>query len=222
MDAQTERLPRTIWIGVGLIIVILCISFVLSKLKSQQATTNPSPEIPVLGSVADFTLTNYDGRTITLADLKGHVWVADIIFARCPGPCPRMTRQMAEIQSGLPAGSTTKLVTLTTDPDYDTLEILKKYPQSLGVQAGPNWLFLTGTKKEIAGLAIDSLKLTAIEKDPKERENDADLFIHSTIFVVMDKQARLRGIFETGGEDVQWTNVLANLLATVKQLERER
>jgi cytochrome oxidase Cu insertion factor (SCO1/SenC/PrrC family) len=82
-------------------------------------------------------------------------------------------------------------------------------------------MFLTGAKPEIAKLAIDSLKLTAIEKKPGERESPQDLFIHSTIFVVADKQARLRGVFETTGEGIDPQNVKARILAAVKELERE-
>ena len=49
-----------------------------------------------------------------------------------------------------------------------------------------------------------------------------DLFIHTTIFVVVDKHAQLRGSFETGGEGVDWTNgVEPRLLKTVRQLENE-
>ena len=83
-------------------------------------------------------------------------------------------------------------------------------------------MFLTGTKKEIAALAIGSLKLAAIEKKPEERENPQDLFIHSTIFVVVDKQARLRHVFETEGEGIDPIRARKEILATVRQLERER
>lgn len=217
MDQATERLSRTIWIGVGLVIVLLCLSYVMSRVKPR--TTEP-PALRVLGQVADFTLTNQAGQTVTLADLRGHVWVADIIFTRCAGPCPRMTRQMQELQEALPKSSSARLVTLTTDPAYDTPEVLKKYGDRFQADFA-RWTFLTGEAREIANLAIDSLKLTAIEKKPEERENPADLFIHSTIFVLVDKQAQLRGVFETGGEDVEWKTVQPALLAAIKKLERE-
>lgn len=215
MDPTTERLSRTIWIGVGLVIVILCMAFVLSRLQSP-----PAPKLPVIGIVADFTLTNQAGQPITLADLRGKVWVADIIFTSCAGPCPRMTRQMESLQAALPKSSTARLVTLTTNPDFDTPEVLQKYAARFNAQP-ERWQFLTGTKQQIAALAIDSLKLTAIEKKPEERENAADLFIHSTIFVVVDKQGRLRGKFETSADDVEWANAQPAIIATIKQLERE-
>jgi protein SCO1 len=178
-------------------------------------------ELPVLGQVAGFTLTNQNGLATTLADFTNHVWVADIIFTRCAGPCPRMTAQMKSLQDSLPPTSETKLVTLTTDPDYDTPSVMKRYGERFNADFN-RWTFLTGTKAEIAGLAGDSLKLSAVPVKPEDRKNDADLFIHTTIFVIVDGHAQLRGIFETGGDGVDWTNVVQpRLLATVRQLERE-
>ena len=156
----------------------------------------------------------------TLAELTNHVWVADIIFTRCAGPCPIMSGQMKSLQDALPAASAVRLVTLTTDPDFDTPPVMKRYGERFGADF-KRWMFLTGTKAEIAGLAGGSLKLSAVPVKPEDRQNAADLFIHTTIFVVVDKHGRLRGVFETEGEGVDWANVKARLLLTVRQLERE-
>ena len=218
MDEIPHRLSRTLWIGVGLLIVILAVAAMLSRVEPKPGRTAAPP---VLGHVADFTLTNQNGQTATLTSLRGHVWVADIIFTSCAGPCPRMTKEMKALQDGLPSRSDARLVTLTTDPGTDTPAVLKTYAARFG--ANPDrWMFLTGTKKEIAALAIGSLKLTAIEKKPEERENPQDLFIHSTIFVVVDKQGRLRRVFETEGEGIDPIRARKEILATVHQLERER
>jgi cytochrome oxidase Cu insertion factor (SCO1/SenC/PrrC family) len=127
---------------------------------------------------------------------------------------------MKELQQALPPGSGAKLVTLTTDPDYDSPPVLRRYAEKFGADTN-RWMFLTGTKKQIANLASDSLKLSALEKKPEERESPADLFIHSTIFVVVDKQAQLRGVFETTGEQIEPREVKTQLLAAVRRLERE-
>jgi len=217
MDSLTERLSRTLWVGVGLAIVTLCATFVLSQLQPRKRSAS---KLPVLGQVADFTLTNQAGEVVTLADLRGKAWVADIIFTRCTGPCPRMTKQMGTLQDSLAGDAGARLVTLTTDPEFDSPDVLKKYAARFKANQA-QWSFLTGTKKQIAGLAIDSLKLTAVEKKPEERTDAEDLFIHSTIFVLVDKQARLRGVFETGGAGVAWTEVQPALLKAIRQLERE-
>jgi len=132
-----------------------------------------------------------------------------------------MTRQMKELQEALPAASRAKLVTLTTDAEFDTPPVLKAYAERFGADTN-RWMFLTGTQKEIAKLAIDSLKLTAIAKPPEERQTPVDLFVHSTIFVVADKQGRLRGVFESTGEGIDPRAVQTQILAAVAQLEREQ
>jgi protein SCO1 len=218
MDDTSQKVSRTIWIGIALVILLLAATFLLSNVKTRRRATSALPDI---GQIADFSLTNQTGQAVTLADLRGKVWVADIIFSRCAGPCPRMTRQMESLQAALPKDSPARLVTLTTDPEFDTPAVLEKYAARFN--ADPRrWWFLTGAKKDIAHLAIDSLKLTAVEKKPAERENDDDLFIHSTIFVVVDKRAQLRGVFETDGAGVAWTNMQSTILETVRTLERER
>jgi len=218
MDEFSQRLPRTLWVGVILFLALLCMAYMLSLSE----LSNPrARSLPVLGHVADFTLTNQDGQVTTLADLTNHVWVADIIFTRCAGPCPIMTAQMKSLQDALSPANRVKSVTLTTDPDYDTPAVMKKYGERFGANFN-RWKFLTGTKAEIAGLASGSLKLSAVPVKPEAQKNAADLFIHTTIFVVVDKHARLRGIFETEGEGVEWAKVQPRIVATVRQLERER
>jgi protein SCO1/2 len=219
MAETSQQLPRTLWIGIVLLLVVLCLAYALSLMELNRA--HRPAALPVIGPIAGFTLTNQDGRATTLADLSNHVWIADIIFTRCAGPCPIMTAQMKSLQDALPPASRARLVTLTTDPDFDTPPVMKKYGERFGADFN-RWMFLTGSKTEIAGLAGDSLKLSAVPVKPEERKNDADRFIHSTIFVVVDKHARLRGTFETQGDGVDWTNVQPRLITTVRKLEREK
>jgi cytochrome oxidase Cu insertion factor (SCO1/SenC/PrrC family) len=218
MAEAPQKFSRTMWIGIGLLIVILCVSYVLSHLSQQRSQIT---SLPVLGQVADFSLTNQAGDHVSLADLRGHVWVADVIFTRCAGPCPRMTQQMKQLQDALPPTSHAKLVTLTTDPDYDTPQILTRYGERFGADTN-HWMFLTGTKKEIGALAVNSLKLSAVPVKAAEQANPVDLFVHSTIFVVVGKKARLRGVFETTGPGIDPARVQSKILATVRQLEREQ
>jgi cytochrome oxidase Cu insertion factor (SCO1/SenC/PrrC family) len=218
MTDNSPRPPRTIWIGFTLVFGFIGLAFVLWFVDFNRSY---HPPLPVIGPVADFTLTNQDGKITTLADFTNHVWVADIIFTRCAGPCPRMTGQMKFLQNLLPPDSTARLVTLTTDPENDSPAVLKKYGEHFNADF-KRWTFLTGTKAEIAALASGSLKLSAVPVKIEEQKDAADLFIHTTIFVVVDRHAQLRGSFETGGEGVDWTNDIApRLLKTVRQLENE-
>lgn len=218
MTKDTPRPPRTIWIGFLLFFTLIGLAFLLWLLETLRSY---GPPLPHIGPVAEFTLTNQDAQPVSLAALSNHVWVADIVFTRCAGPCPRMTAQMRSLQNLLAKEDNVRLVTLTTDPDYDSPAVLKQYGGRYGADF-TRWLFLTGAKPRIAGLAGNSLKLGAVPVKPADRQNDADLFIHSTIFVLVDKHAQLRGSFETGGDGVDWTNnVQARLFHAIRQLEKE-
>ncbi len=218
MNQPARTFPWTIAIGLLLVSLTLALVFLVAQLKSRTARVS---SLPVIAQVNDFTLTNQSGAAVSFAELRGHVWVADIIFTRCAGPCPRMTRQMKELQTALPSTSRARFVTLTTDPEFDTPSILNRYAERFGADTN-RWMFLTGSKPQIGALASGSLKLAAVDKKPDEREDPEDLFIHSTRFVLVDKRGQLRASFDTVGEDVDWTQSKQKILAAVKALERER
>jgi len=218
MPDSSRPLPRSVWLGLSLAFSMIGLAILVSLAQNFRAHKQA---LPVLGPVADFTLTNQDGKLTTLADFTNHVWLADIIFTRCAGPCPRLTMQMGSLQEKLPADSNVKFVTLTTDPDFDTPEIMKKVGTHYGADFS-RWTFLTGEKREIGLLGANSLKLSSQPVKPEEQKDAADLFIHTTIFVIVDKHAQLRGFFETGGDGVDWTNaVMPQIITAVHQLEQE-
>jgi cytochrome oxidase Cu insertion factor (SCO1/SenC/PrrC family) len=217
MADTPQPLPRSFWVGIIFLLGLLSVACLLSvrELRNQQ------PPLPIDGQIADFTLTNELGTVTTLADLTNHVWVADIIFTRCAGPCPRMTAQMKSIQDSLPTDGGARLVTLTTDPGYDSPKILKRYGERFGADFD-RWMFLTGTEAQVAGLAANSLKLGSTPIATADQKTSADFFIHTTIFVLVDKHARMRGIYQTGGDDVDWTNkIRPALLSDIGRLERQ-
>ena len=165
-------------------------AYVASRLVGKR-----QPPLPVLGSVADFALTNQLGRVVTLSDLRGQVWMADIIFTRCPGTCAKMTQEMSQLQSTLAPNDSVKFLSLTADPEHDTPEVLSEYAKKFGT-APERWLFLTGKKLDLYRLATKGLLLAVDEVKADERTSPNDLFLHSTQFVVVDKQGRVRAGFD--------------------------
>ncbi|MSU43919.1 MAG: SCO family protein [Pedosphaera sp.] len=168
--------------------------------------------MPVYSRVGNFQLTNQHGKPVTFANYKGGVWLANIVFTRCPGPCPLMTKGMADLLQSLPKDLPVKFVTLTTDPDHDTPERLKSFSETYKPDY-TRWAFLTGSKTELAKLAVEGLKLTGVEKTADTRTSAADLFIHSTIMVIVDAQGQVRGTFEFTDAELS-----GKVLAAIKQL----
>jgi protein SCO1/2 len=214
MNKPTRSVEWIVWGGLALVIAGIFVAYLAPQHGSSDADAVAA--LPVYGTVSDFTLTNQLGQSITLADLRGRSWVADIIFTTCPGPCAKMTRTMKELQTALPAESRVQLVSLTAHPAFDTPEILKKYAERFGVRA-ENWHFLTGPKKAIYDLAIDGLKLAVEEIPPAERKAVDDLFIHSTRFVLVDQKSRVRAFF-----DGDTPESIPKILSAVGQLSREK
>lgn len=219
MKAPPRYVGLLVWGGLVLVMAIVGATFVHSELAASNVP------LPVIGQLPDFHLTNQDNAAVSLSDLRGKVWVADIIFTRCPGPCRTITGQFEAMQSSLPPDGSVRLVTLTSDPDYDTPEVMKKFASQFNADSA-RWSFLTGDKKEIRSLAVNDFKFVVMEKPPADRSVPDDLFIHSTWFALVDQQGRVHGwvdhsgqehaIFESDDPEAQ-----AQLHAAIKQLLRQ-
>ena len=108
-------------------------------------------------AMPSFSLTDQDGKNITLDTFRGQPFVLTFVFTRCPIPnfCPRMSHNFSDLQSTiktyLGALAKTHLLSITLDPKFDTPEILKQYGQH--ENADPKiWTFATGAPVEIDAL----------------------------------------------------------------------
>src|SRR5262245_35154691 len=113
--------------------------------------------------VAPFSLTERSGRTVTLDDLKGKVWVAHFFFRCCSQGCAETTATMARLQDALARQPGVVLVSFTLDPESDTAEELQGYAADHGA-AAERWLFLTGPRRTIYDLVRGSF-LHAIKRN---------------------------------------------------------
>lgn len=160
-------------------------------------------------TIADFSLTNQNGKTITQDDYKNKIYVADFFFTTCQTICPIMTDHMVEIQETLKNDEDVLLLSHTVTPEIDTVAQLKKYALEKGVNDA-KWNLVTGDKKEIYDLARKSY-LAA--KDVPFSEND---LVHTENFVLIDKKKRIRGFYD--GTDAE---SIKKLLADIKILKQE-
>lgn len=194
MNNPPRKIQWLVWGGLALVIAVVGVTFVRSELVA------PNIPLPVIGQLPDFHLTNQDNGPVSLADLRGKVWVADIIFTRCPGPCRTITGLFEAMQATLPSDSSIRLVTLTSDPDYDTPRVMKKFAAQFNADSN-RWWFLSGNKPEIRSLAVNDFKFVVVEKPPGDRTVPDDLFIHSTWFALVDQQGRVRGWIDRNGQE---------------------
>jgi protein SCO1 len=116
-----------------------------------------SPRLREGDTMPSFSLTDQNGKSITLDTFRGQPFVLTFVFTRCPIPnfCPRMSHNFSDLQSAiktyLGALAKTRLLSITLDPKFDTPEILKQYGEH--ENADPKiWTFATGAPAEIEPL----------------------------------------------------------------------
>ncbi len=154
-----------------------------------------SGPLPVLREIRDFNLTNQAGATFSKANLAGGPWAINLIFTRCPGPCAQLSGVMRTVRSGLSGDSKARLLSLTSDPGFDTPEVLARYAAKVG-SGTAGWTFVTGSRDEIRRLATEDLLLVLVDKEEAERESAEDLFLHSTMIILVDRKGRVRSAVE--------------------------
>ncbi|HZM03242.1 MAG TPA: DUF420 domain-containing protein [Candidatus Saccharimonadales bacterium] len=206
-NRPSRKLEWAVWGGLIVIVVGILGAFAFTQFKGKP--------LPVYSALSDFTLTNQDGQTVTLADLRGQIWIADVIFTRCPGQCLLMSQHMKELLARLPSTQPIQLVSFTTDPAYDRPAILKKYAAIFETNDA-RWSFLTGDKSTLHRVEVEDLKLAVVDKPAGQQDSPNDLFIHSEKFVLLDKLGRVRGYFD-GGE----AGVVAEVLAAANTVAHE-
>ena len=154
--------------------------------------------------VADFSLLNQNGDTITQRDYQGKIYIADFFFTTCPTICPIMTDNMAFLQDALMEDPEVKLLSHSVTPNIDSVEQLKRYAIEKGV-VDSKWNLVTGDKKQIYRLARKSYM--AVKTDGDGGPYD---MIHTENFILVDKEGRIRGTYDgTKREDMD--RLLADL-----------
>lgn len=128
------------------------------SLVAEEATTEATSTAPteepaaefVSYPASDFTLTDQDGRRLTLSSLQGKIVLLDFIFTHCPGPCPLLSLKFAQLQKQLAERfeKEVMLLSVTIDPKRDTPEVLRDYAKRYDANLA-GWKFLTGSTGEI-------------------------------------------------------------------------
>jgi protein SCO1/2 len=114
----------------------------------------PTNKLAIGDPLPDFTLTDQNGGSVRLSDLRGKVLAIDFIYTRCPLPdvCPLLSANFAALSRHFSKelGSDLVLLSVTVDPEYDTPPVLAAYAKRWRADAR-GWRFLTGDVALLAG-----------------------------------------------------------------------
>jgi protein SCO1/2 len=196
------------YIGIAFIILVFGIIFIpkivdrisghdVSRMESRSKNVSTNSEsftsdltfLEINGTpkkVPSFSFVNQNGVTITNKDYEGKVYLVEFFFTTCPTICPRMNRNLVQIQNTFSDFKDFGVASFTINPDYDTPEVLKAYAQNYGI-VNPNWHLMTGDKEVIYELANVGFNIYA-----GENPNVEGGFEHSGNFALIDKNGFIR------------------------------
>jgi protein SCO1 len=153
-------------------------------------------KLPVMTFVGNFSFTGQDGNTVTEHDIDGKVYVADYFFTTCKGICPKMNGNLANIFSKFETDSNFAIISHTSMPETDSVPLLKAYEEKM-IGKNPHfaarWYFVTGSKDSLYKMAQKSYLL---DNAKNNSVNIKDHFIHTQFFALVDKERRVRGIYD--------------------------
>jgi protein SCO1/2 len=162
----------------------------------------------VYQTIPQFKTVNQYGDSISNKSLDGKIYVADFFFTTCPSICPIMHRNMLNVYNAFKNTGDIKIISYTIDPKHDSVPVLKKYADKLGI-SGNSWWFLQGKKDDIYKLS-ESYLVRKPQEDAKQG------FIHDGSFLLVDKQKRIRGAYD--GTDPKQVE---QMIADIKELQSE-
>ena len=162
-------------------------------------------------SIPSFSFTNQDGNTITDKTYDGKIIVVDYFFITFKKICSKMATELLRVQDKFSyTKGLVQILSHTVDPENDSVPVLKAYSEMIHAD-NSMWNFVTGDKKQLYDIARTGYLVNAMEGD-----GGPDDFIHSELFVLVDKEKHIRGIYD--GTNIKAVN---DLLDDIKVLMAE-
>jgi cytochrome oxidase Cu insertion factor (SCO1/SenC/PrrC family) len=133
-----------------------------------------------------FSLTDQNGRTVSLAGLRGKVVLMTFLDPVCTSDCPIIAQEFK--QTGQMLGAQAKnveLVAVVANPTYRSTAFTRAFDRQEGLTTVPDWLYLTGSLGQLGavwrhyGVTVENLPAGAMAA-------------HNDLAVVIDPAGRIR------------------------------
>ncbi len=168
----------------GFFVVLIGIFYVLVRPYIKAKDT--------ISVVQPFSFVNQDGKEITNKDVEGKVYVAEYFFTTCNGICPEMNTNMKKVYEKFKDEKDFLILSHTSDPERDSVPVLKRYADSLGVNTA-QWVFLTGRKDSLYNAARISYTIDDPANNLKNIEDD---FLHTQFWALVNKEGDVKKVYD--------------------------
>lgn len=153
-------------------------------------------KLPVMTYVQPFSFTDQNGKEVTEETFDGKVYVAEYFFTTCKGICPKMNANMQIVYENYKNDKDFAILSHTSMPETDSVPVMKQYEERI-IGKNPSfaapWYFVTGSKDSLYKMARQSYLLDSGDNNYKNIEDE---FIHTQFFALIDKQKRVRGVYD--------------------------
>jgi len=140
--------------------------------------------------IPPFSFINQSGEIVTNATFEDHIYISDFFFTSCPGICPKLTKNMGNLQDTYKNDNEILLLSHTVMPWRDSVPLLKDYGLKNNVSP-EKWHLVTGDKDALYSMARNGY----FADDDFTKTQDENNFIHTENFVLVDKQGFIRGVY---------------------------
>ena len=140
-------------------------------------------------TVPDFEFIDQSGDFVNQTTVENKIYIAEFFFTSCPGICPTLTKHTKRIQDAFLNDEDVMILSHTVYPEHDSVPVLAAFADLHGIQS-EKWKLLTGSKKDLYGISRKGYFAISYEPDLSEYG-----FIHTENVVLVDKERRLRGIY---------------------------
>ncbi|MBX9764573.1 MAG: SCO family protein [Pseudomonadaceae bacterium] len=205
------RTQTTVFVLVTLVALVLGLT--VNKVLNSKGQGDPTVLLdagivllPQSRSLPELSLTNQDGQTVAVDQLKDQWSLLFFGYTFCPDICPATLAQLRQLQGQLPPATLSKLriIMVTVDPHRDTPEQLKKYLDYF--DAG--FIGLTGEQATIQKLA-NGVSIPFIPADTSKENYTVD---HSGNLVLLGPDGKQRGFIRAPINNAKLVAQLPSLL----------
>lgn len=200
----------SVWLLFAAVLIIPITAFALVTWYERSMGNLPVYYSSIDKSYRTYQFSNQNRNAISFSDWDNKIVVANFFFTHCPVVCPKMTKNLRNIQQAFRNDSEIWISSFSVDPERDSVGQLYKYASLFNIDVN-KWNLLTGDKKQIYRLARNSFRVVVTDGDGGPTD-----FIHSEKLVLVDKKKNIRGYYDGTNEQQ-----VERLIKDIKKLKNE-
>ncbi|MBB6454725.1 protein SCO1/2 [Salirhabdus euzebyi] len=142
----------------------------------------------------DITMETASGESFAFTNMEPKVRLVEFFYTKCPSVCPITTQRMMHLRDLFKEeevfGDKVEFLSITIDPEVDTLEEIEEYMNRYGIVDEQGWVFLRGDMAATEKLA-EPFRF-------QFKDNGTDFIVHTSYTYLLNEKNELIEKFPMG------------------------